>query len=121
MSEADRSLLRRKPRKVHSEEEKKSYYHSWKTSGLSKCQFCQKHQLSEGTFYAWCHRYGNMAEENVSSFSPVVSAELPREEKIELLNVEMRLPNQIQIRIAFREDRLIGFLQEFCHATATVR
>ena len=121
MSEADHSLLHRKKRKVCNEEKKKSYYHIWKASGFSKGQLCQKHPLSEVTFYAGCHRHGNTAEESVVTFSPVVSAALPREEKVTWLTVTMRLPNQHRMRITFREDRWIGFLQEFCYATATVR
>ena len=117
----DKAVLSKKQRKTHSEEERKTYYHSWKTSGLSKGQFCKNHQLSEGAFYAWCHRYDDTSEKSVNSFSPVMPTSSAREAVVEILTVEMLLPNQTQLRIAFREDRLIGFLQELCHATATIR
>jgi len=57
MSDVNPGLTRRRPKKFRSEKEKRFYYDTWKASGLSKHEFCQQHDLPEGTFYAWCHHF----------------------------------------------------------------
>lgn len=122
MSEVDRELSRRKPKKFRSEKEKRFYYDTWKASGLSKHEFCQQHGLPEGTFYAWCHHFDKvmLSVNDASAFSPVSVLD-NGDCAAEAIPVDVTLNNGIRLRLSFREDRLMDFLQELCHASATLR
>lgn len=122
MSEVDPGLSRRKPKKFRSEKEKRFYYDTWKASGLSKHEFCQQHNLPDGTFYAWCHHFDKAVSsvDDASAFSPVGIVDNVASE-VEAIPIELTLGNGIRIRLSFREDRLTPFLQELMNATSIIR
>ena len=122
MSDVNSGLSRRKPKKFRSEKEKRFYYDTWKASGLSKHEFCQQHDLPEGTFYAWCHHFDKvvLSTDGASAFSPVgVVGKV--DAAVDVIPIELTLGNGMRIRLSFREDRLTPFLQELMNATSIIR
>ena len=97
-------------------------YDTWKASGLSKHEFCQQHDLPEGTFYAWCHHFDKvvLSTDGASAFSPVgVVGKV--DAAVDVIPIELTLGNGMRIRLSFREDRLTPFLQELMNATSIIR
>jgi hypothetical protein len=120
MTEANPPLLSQQPRKKLIEKEQRQYYQFWKMSGLSKSAFCKQHAIAAGTFYAWCDRYERDSTV-ASGFSPIIAAVKTASPAADSIDIELTFPNQLQVRLCLREDRLVSFLQELCHATATIR
>jgi len=118
--ESDQVLRRRKRRKVYSVEEKKKLCQQWKCSGLSLHQFCEQQNLAKSSFYGWCQRYGT-DEVTESAFSPVTAPASSQEIVQNHVTIELLLSTGTPLRLSFREDKLIDFLQELMYATNVIR
>lgn len=114
----------RKKTRIYSEEEKQQFYELWKSSGMRIGMFCEHHDLTKSVFYGWRQRFEEVHVAAVSRKSGAFSAVTTRSESTSLtekLSITLVLPSQLQLQISLREDRLVGFLQELCHATAIIR
>jgi transposase-like protein len=61
------------------------HYRRWHGSGLSKADYCRKHQLYAGTFYNWCHQ---LAEDDSGA---LMSGSVPANpEPLELIPVRIK-------------------------------
>lgn len=107
-----------------STEAKRNYCLLWEESGLEKGIFCDTNNLSRMAFYSWYRQYkkGQLNESSETSFSPMTVAQVvPAEDAHEAIPFEIRLPNQTRIVMAMHKQAFVSFIQELCHATATVR
>lgn len=86
-----------------SDEEKSCYYHEWQSSGLKAAQFCADKKLPFYSFRCWCKRYQKSAQESMKGFSPVTlrSPKTLSASSDVLLDVGMKLPNDIQLQLRF--------------------
>lgn len=103
-----------------SAEEKRGYYAAWKGSGLSKAAFCKMHCLEKETFYYWHKRF--RGDESVASgFSELTVKVNSKRYNQPLIQVGLKLPNQVQLQMTLQESQLISFIQGLCDATSIVR
>lgn len=125
MSETHDRVLLGKSKKTYSEDEKRELCCQWKASALSLQEFCRRNKLAKSSLYGWSRRYPCVdaadAIKKVNAFSPVMLPITAISRTAEPITIEMVLPNQAQLRLSLQEDRLVSFLQELCHATATIR
>ena len=106
--------------KTFSNQDKRDYCIAWEKSGINKSVFCRANGLSPTAFYSWYGQFKNHRLDE-SSFSPVVVKRRPTIERQDVIQFEMRLPNQAQLFITMREHGLVSFIQELCHAVTVVR
>lgn len=104
-----------------SNEEKARYYKEWRASGLKAAQFCKERQLPFNSFRYWCKRY--QKETSPKGFVPV--ALTPKKitpiANDPLLNIGMRLPNQIQFQLNVSMKQLIELLRGVHDGIAIIR
>ena len=104
-----------------NKKEKRDYYIAWGSSGMSKSDFCKKHGLSINSLYYWHKLFKKEAALKVSQFSPVVAKVIPSDHQQTVMQLEMRLPNQMQLFIPLRESNLVSFIQELSNAITVIR
>ena len=104
-----------------SEQEKRAYCRQWESSGIPKSDFCKKHELSVNLFYYWYKQFKKESTDKIKQFSPVVAKMTPSDPRQNMMQLEMRLPNQMQLFIPVRESNLVSFIQELCNAVTVVR
>ena len=107
-------------KKAFSNQEKRSYCIAWEKSGVSKRVFCKSEGFAPSTFFSW---YALFKKQHLDepSFSPVVVKSSISIERQDMIQFEMRLPNQAQLFITMREHGLVSFIQELCHAVTVIR
>lgn len=108
--------------KTFSEQEKRDYYKAWESSGMHKSTFCKEHGLSVGQFYYWHKRFRKKTlPDELKEFSPlsikVPAHQLPQN----MTQLELQLPNQAKLLLRLRENQLVSFIQELCHAVTVIR
>ncbi len=104
-----------------SEQEKRNYYEAWKCSGMNKKKFCKENGLSVEEFYYWHKLFKPKTSVKPAQFSPVIATTPVTCEPQDIIQVEIRLPNQAQLLIKLREYQLVLFIQELCNATTIIR
>ena len=104
-----------------NKQQKRDYYTTWRSSGISKRAFCKKHGLPINSLYSWHKLFKKEAEPKVTQFSPVVAKTIPSDHKQTMMQIEMRLSNQIQLFIPLRESNLVSFIQELSNAVTIIR
>jgi hypothetical protein len=107
-------------KKTFSNQEKRSYCIAWEKSGVSKRVFCKAEGFAPSTFFAWYSLFKKQRLEE-PSFSPVVVKSSISIKRQDMIQFEMRLPNQAQLFITMREHGLVSFIQELCHAVTVIR
>ena len=76
------------------------YVEQWQQTNLTKKRFAEEHQLSVYSFRYWCDMYkqthdNSLSEENFIEVHP----ENMGRQKVHQAQIEMTLPNGIQIKI----------------------
>lgn len=107
--------------KALTDEERRRYYGTWKSSGLSKAEFCREQGIPIETFHYW-HKCYRKTEAHTGGFSQVhlkqVSTEISYEKGIEL---GMRLSNQTQFQMTLSIQQLITLVRGICDAASVIR
>lgn len=112
-----------------SEEERRRYCNDWKASGLKASQFCIEQQIPFSSFLYWLKRYSNGPAKKVKEaipkgFSPValkrpmISSD---SDDNALIDVGLKLPNQIQLQLTLSHAQLLKLIQGICDATSIIR
>ena len=108
-------------KKTLSEKEKRDYYMAWECSGMDKSRFCKEHGLSLNAFYYWCKLFKSKKSTKLKQFSPVTIKTAPANQEQDIIQLEIRLPNQAQLFIKLREKQLISFIKDLCNAVTIIR
>jgi transposase-like protein len=89
---------------------------------MSKRDFCEEHGLSVNSLYYW-HKLFRKKEpiSKAKQFSPVVAKIVPADHQQAMIQLEIRLPNQVQLFVSLRESNLVSFIQEFSNAVTVIR
>lgn len=111
----------RAPKKIISEQEKRDYYKAWEGSGMHKSRFCKERGLSVDEFYRWKKLFRIKPSIEPKQFSPVIVKRAPLQLQPNMTQLELQLPNQAKLSIALRENQLVSFIQELCHAVTIIR
>lgn len=110
-----------------SEEERRRYCNDWKVSGLKASQFCIEQQIPFSSFLYWLKRYSNGPAKKAAipkGFSPVtlkrpvISPDLCDNA---LMDIGLKLPNQIQLQLTLSNSQLLKLIQGICDATSIIR
>ncbi len=108
---------------VLQRQKKQDYYVTWKKSGLSKVAFCKMHSIPISSFYSWSCKVDRQEKTIPSSFVPII-AKAPMLDAVtpySPVQLEIALTNQVSLKMALGEDRLVSFIQELMNAIAIVR
>jgi hypothetical protein len=108
-----------KPRDPRKERFWRAIFQQWRRSGLSASAFCEQHDLSLPSFYAWRRTLARRAEQT-PAFVPVtiLSPDQPAEpEQAQDSGLELLLPSGCVLRLSTAFDgptlrRLLPLLQE---------
>ncbi len=106
-----------KPRDPRKEQQWRRWIHQWQHSELTVRAFCELHQLSQPSFYAW-RRQLQQRDAAPAPFLPVrVVAELPAVQPAGTATFEIVLPGNRTLRVAPGFDaatlrQLLAVLQE---------
>jgi hypothetical protein len=99
----------------------RAHYLEWRRSSMSKAQFCKTHQLVIENFYYWARRFQDEeAPSTPNHFVPVISRN-SEPTKIELVAIDLLLPNQTRLKFSIKETRLVSLIQEMCDAVTVIR
>ena len=112
-----------------SKEDWRKHCHGWSKSGLSKTEYCRRHDLSKDNFYYWCKKIlptnkGAASENRLrSNFVPVVSksASEQRSTVNHLVMLELRYPNDLKVNLELSESTMVTLLKELGNAAAIIR
>lgn len=112
-----------------SEEERRRYCNDWKASGLKASQFCIEQQIPFSSFLYWLKRYSNGTTKKAKvaipkGFSPVTLKRpmiSPAPSDNTLLDIDLKLPNQIQLQLTLSNGQLLKLIQGICDATSIIR
>jgi hypothetical protein len=106
-----------KPRDPRKEQQWRRWIHQWQHSDLTVRAFCELHQLSQPSFYAW-RRQIQQRDAATASFLPVrVVPDLPVVPPAAITPFEIVLPGNRTLRVAPGFDaatlrQLLALLQE---------
>src|SRR3990167_6589164 len=117
----DESIPRSITKKTISEQEKRDYYRAWEGSGMHKSKFCKEHGLIVDEFYRWHKLFRKKPPGEQKQFSPVIVKNASPNLQQNMAQLEIQLPNQAKLFIALRENQLVSFIQELCHAVKIYR
>jgi transposase-like protein len=109
----------RSQKRNFSIEEKRNYCKEWEKSGMTQTVFCKARGISKSALYQWNKNFKK--EDNGFDFSPLVLEKRPSIKQTDAIQLNISLPNQMQLGISMPEDRLVSFIQEIYYATAVVR
>jgi transposase-like protein len=107
--------------KTFSEQEKRDYYKAWESSGMPKSMFCKEHGLSVPQFYYWHKMFRKDPSAKQKQFSPVLVKHPTPNLQQNTTQLELQLPNQAKLLLTLRENQLVSFIQELCHAVTIIR
>jgi transposase-like protein len=121
-TKSDESAPHAATEKTFSEQEKRDYYKAWESSGMHKSRFCKEHGLPVDAFYCWhkMFRKRSLSAES-KQFSPVIIKHTSPNLQQNMTQLELQLPNQTKLLITLRENQLVSFIQELCHAVTIIR
>ena len=102
-----------------SAEEKKNYCLAWKKSGMKQLDFCKVNGIAKSTLYQWLKKLKE--EEREGGFSPLVSEKFAPKKQVEEIALTICFLNQIQLKLAIPEHRVVPFIQELGYATTVIR
>ena len=119
MNENERQKKRQQPKRSFSIEEKRNYCMAWEKSGMNQSVFCEANRISNSALHKWSKEFKK--ENNELGFSPLVLEQKPLAKQIDIIQISICFPNQMQLSIAMPEHGLISFIQELGDATTVVR
>jgi hypothetical protein len=115
-----KAVCHRLAKQRFSAQEKRDYCIAWEMSGVSKLVFCKANGISQSAFYVWYDQY-KLDRTNGSLLAPITIKPSPILKREELVQFEMRLPNQAQLFMTMHHHGLVEFIQELCHAATVIR
>jgi hypothetical protein len=121
MTENISAVLHAETKNTLSEQEKRNYYRAWENSGMPKSDFCKKNHLPVNSLYYWHKLFKKESSSKNGRFSPVVTKITPPDHQQTVIQIEMRLPNQVQLSIPLNKSNLASFIQELCNAVTIIR
>lgn len=109
-----------KSRRKFSHADKKILYKKWKTSGLSKSEFCKANKLSVSTFCGWCTQLGvSMADPNWIAVKP--AEEGSKGVPSEGLQICIRISSEILLEMNLSVSAAVELIESLTHATTIIR
>lgn len=69
----------------------------WKSSRMSRNNFCEQHNLRRTTFYYWVKKYEREIQQVSSDF---VALEVNKEEPVFASNISLEYPNGIKVHLS---------------------
>ena len=113
------------PRKQLSPDERRALCQQWKTSGLSRSEFCRQHGVPLSSFHHWLSGKSlNGVRLNLKKnqdWVPVTVKETPDPITEEPLLLEMVLPNQIRLKLSVTSSKINSIIEELSHANTALR
>lgn len=88
---------------------------------MHKSKFCKTHGLIVDEFYRWSKLFRKKPPAEAKQFSPVIVKSTHPHLQQNMTQLELQLPNQAKLFIALRENQLVSFIQELCHAVTIIR
>lgn len=115
------SIVKRRPRRIYTLEDKKKFYTHWKNSGTKKNDFCIKNDLSPSVFDKWCRKFdlGKNSTPLKNDWMPLLPKNNIAIQKNEVLKIEVELPSSMKACLFLLV--IILCLQELLHAITVVR
>ena len=115
----DHKNPRRNQRKF-SLEDKRNYCIAWEKSGLNQGDFCKENGISTSALYQWNKTFKK--ENQGIGFSPLALARPSSIKKqVDMVQLSVCFPNQIQLSLNMPEHRLVSFIQELGYAITVIR
>lgn len=104
-------------KKQYSEEEKRGFCEAFKGSGLTQVLFCQEAGISKSALGNWLKQFDPSGGDSFFSMQ-LKEQDYPG---VNLIEVKIRLSNQLELLVPIKEVSLIPFIREICDATSTLR
>lgn len=82
--------------KIERRQEMFRLIEEWKTSGKSKKQFCEEHQIAQSRFFYWQKRYSEQNESIQNCFVPVKTGKKKNESKP---GIDIYYPNGVRLQL----------------------
>lgn len=114
-------IVKRRPRRIYTLEDKKKFYTQWKNSGIKKSDFCIQNNLSSSVFDKWCRKFAldKNSAPSKNDWMPLIPKNNIATPKDELLKVKIKLPSSIETCLFLLV--IILFLQALLYAITAVR
>lgn len=113
------------PRKQLNPDERRALCQQWKTSGLSRSEFCRQHGVALSSFHHWLSgKRLNGARLNLKynqDWVPVTVKKTPEPITEEPLLLEIVLPNQMRVKLAVTSSKINSIIEELSHANTALR
>ncbi len=113
------------PRKQLNPDERRALCQQWKTSGLSRSEFCRQHGVALSSFHHWLSgKRLNGARLNLKynqDWVPVTVKKTPEPITEEPLLLEIVLPNQMRVKLAVKPSKINTIIEELSHANTALR
>lgn len=116
----DKINIKRKPRKLMSDDEKLALCKRWKASSLSAAAFCREHGIGESSLSKWCRQYrSDINVESMPSFVRITPLEQQARQRI--IPIEVKLSNGTTLHLNVPMVDAVDLIQEISHATSIIR
>jgi len=113
------------PRKQLNPDERRTLCQQWKTSGLSRSEFCRQHGVALSSFHHWLSGKRlngvRLNLKNNQDWVPVALKTTPDPITEETLLLEMILPNQIRLKLALPSSKINSIIEQLSHANTALR
>lgn len=100
-------------RSTHSRLDKQKIFSEWKTSGLSKSEFCKKKILKLSVFSSWCRELSSNQSKLLLKKNSIFSVlkNIDKEPKAPVL-IEITLPSGMIFSTSFKLTSFLSFLKD---------
>lgn len=113
------------PRKQLNPDERRALCQQWKTSGLSRSEFCRQHGVALSSFHHWLSgkrlKGARLNLKYNQDWVPVTVKKTPEPITEEPLLLEIVLPNQMRVKLAVTSSKINSIIEELSHANTALR
>lgn len=110
-------------------ESRRALCEEWKSSGLKASEFCKQKGLARPTFHGWCTKLGlnaknkkrDLNKKNNRNWIPLSCNNDQPPELQGLKLVEIKVSNQMMMRLSLSMDDIQLLLKGLCNATTIIR